>query len=137
MIKGRILSPGSASGQVLLLVEPLSFWGGFDPRTGRIIDIHHPQCRENLRGRIILMAETRGSGTASGAIAEAIRLGTAPSAFITVDPDINIAIGATVAGVLYGRTCPILAVDPEDFEFLSKARGLTIFTDGTLMAASS
>ncbi len=33
---------GRADGPVLALSEPLSFWGGVDPATGRIIDVHHP-----------------------------------------------------------------------------------------------
>jgi uncharacterized protein len=137
MIKARILSRGAASGPVLVLTEPLSFWGGFDPKTGKIIDIHHPQHGTGLTAYIILMAETRGSGTAPGAIAEAIRRGTAPKAIITVKPDVNIAIGASVADALYGRTCPVLAVAPEDFDFLSKASRLAISADGTITVASS
>jgi predicted aconitase with swiveling domain len=136
VIRARVLNRGTATGPVLALSEPLSFWGGFDPRTGAIIDIHHPQCGACLAGRIALMAETRGSGTAPGAIAEAIRLGTAPAAIITITPDVNIAIGASVADALYGRTFPVLAVEPEDFEFLSKAASLTIFANGTITAAS-
>ena len=38
-----VLHAGMAQGPVLLLDEPLSFWGAFDPRSGTIIDIHHPQ----------------------------------------------------------------------------------------------
>ena len=34
MIKARVLAPGLASGPTLLLSDPLSFWGGFDPATG-------------------------------------------------------------------------------------------------------
>jgi predicted aconitase with swiveling domain len=136
MIKGRFLNPGTASGPVLLLTEPLSFWGGFDPVTGTIIDVHHPQRGASLAGLIALMRETRGSGTAPGAIAEAIRRGTAPKAIITIMPDVNIAIGASVAETLYGRTCAVLAVSSADFDLLSRASSLTIFPDGTITAAS-
>src|SRR5439155_1142985 len=68
MIQGRVLNPGTASGAAFLLTEALSFWGGFDPKTGDIIDIHHPQRGANLARRIVLIAETRGSGTSSGTI---------------------------------------------------------------------
>jgi predicted aconitase with swiveling domain len=136
MIKGRILHHGEARGSVTLLTEPLSFWGGFDPKTGAIIDVHHPQCGTVLTNTIALMFETRGSGTAPGAIAEAIRLGTAPAAIITVSPDVNIAVGAAVAEALYGRACPILAVEPGEFEFLAGRQYLQVFPTGMIMAAS-
>jgi predicted aconitase len=37
------LVPGAASGPILRLDEPLSFWGGLDSATGTIIDRLHPQ----------------------------------------------------------------------------------------------
>jgi predicted aconitase with swiveling domain len=136
MITARVLSPGAASGIALPLAEPLSFWGGFDPKTGTIIDVHHPQRGACLTARVVLMAETRGSGTASGAIAEAIRRSTAPSAIITIEPDIAIAVGASVAQVLYGRACPVLTVNVEGFGILSKSGLLAISTDGVITAVS-
>ena len=126
------LHPVIAQGPVLLLDEPLSFWGAFDPRSGIIIDIHHPQRGQNLKGKILMMLESRGSGSASGSLAEAIRLGTAPAGIILVRPDINLAIGAAVAETLYGKSCPVLAVSPQDFLKLSKAAYLHISHDGTV-----
>ena len=87
----------------------MSFWGGFDPKTGGIIDRRHPQSGINLAGRVVLMRESRGSGTAPGSLAEAIRLGTAPAAIVLVTPDLNLAIGAAV-GRLYGRGLPVVTV---------------------------
>ena len=127
-----VLNSGIAHGPVLLLDEPLSFWGAFDPRTGIIIDIHHPQRGQNLKGKILMMLESRGSGSASGGLAEALRLGTAPAGIILVRPDINLAIGAAVAETLYGKSCPVLAVTAQDFLELSKAAYLHISHDGNV-----
>jgi uncharacterized protein len=135
MIRGRVLNAGSASGPVLVLEEPLSFWGGFDPKTGTIIDVHHPQRGVSLRGTVTLMRETRGSGTAPGAIAEAIRLGTAPCALLLIEPDVNIAVGAAVAQALYGRTCAVLSLDRDCYEALAHASGATVAEDGLVTAA--
>lgn len=126
----RILNKGEAKGNVLALDAPLSFWGAFDPRSGIIIDVHHPQKGKRLSGTILMMRETRGSGTAPGGMAEAIRLGTAPAAIILVKPDINLAIGAMVAGTLYGRSCPIVAVGEADYRKLSRHPALAIDAEG-------
>jgi uncharacterized protein len=120
------------SAAVLLLDEPLSFWGGFDPRTGIILDIHHPQRGQNLTGKILMMVETRGSGSAPGTLAEAIRLYTAPAAIILVRPDINLSVGARVAETLYGKTCAIISVAPQRFAELSRHAYLHITHDGTV-----
>jgi uncharacterized protein len=128
----RILNRGAAQGDVLALDAPLSFWGAFDPRSGRIIDVHHPQKGKSLSGTILMMRETRGSGTAPGGMAEAIRLGTAPAAVILVKPDINLAVGAMVAETLYGRGCPIVAVGEADYRRLSRHRSLAIDAEGNI-----
>ena len=128
--RARILNKGSAQGDVLALDAPLSFWGAFDPRSGLIIDVHHPQKGKRLSGTILMMRETRGSGTAPGGMAEAIRLGTAPAAIILVKPDINLAVGAMVAQALYGRDCPIVTVGEADYRRLARHRALAIDADG-------
>ena len=132
MIRATVLNAGMAEGPVQVLTEPLSFWGAFDPRSGKIIDTHHPQCGADLSGTILLMRESRGSGTAPGAIAEAIRLGTAPAAIILITPDINLAVGAAVATRLYGKPCPILAVTSEQYKILTKVNHIAIAETGQI-----
>jgi uncharacterized protein len=130
MIQGTVLHAGAVEGPVLVLTEPLSFWGAFDPRTGCIVDAHHPQRGACLTGTVLMMQESRGSGTAPGAIAEAIRLGTAPLAIILVTPDINLAIGAAVAAKLYGTQCPVISVDSGDYAILALKPRLALSSDG-------
>ena len=40
MIRARVLNAAEAQGPVLVLDEPLSFWGAFEPRTGVILDVY-------------------------------------------------------------------------------------------------
>ncbi|HEX6989949.1 MAG TPA: DUF126 domain-containing protein [Bacillota bacterium] len=94
------------------LDEPLSFWGGLDPATGRIIDRRHPQHGLVVTGRVLLMPGGRGSSSSSTVLAEAIRLGTGPAAILLTERDAIIALGAMVAGELYGRVCPVVWISP-------------------------
>jgi uncharacterized protein len=132
MIAGTILNRGTARGPVLVLTEPLSFWGAYDPRTGCIVDTHHPQSGRCLTGHILLLPETRGSGGTPGGIAEAIRRGTAPLGIILMSPDINLAIGAAVAARLYGNNCPVLTVTEIEYRQLIHARQIAIAEDGQI-----
>lgn len=129
----RVLHAGTAEGGVQVLTQPLSFWGAFDPRTGLVIDVHHPQCGMCLTGAIVMMRESRGSGSASGSLAEAIRLDTAPNAIILANSDVNLAIGAAVAEALYGKSCAVLSVGVAEFERLLCADRLRVFADGTIL----
>ena len=132
MITGTALNTGAAQGPVLVLTEPVSFWGAYDPRTGCIVDTHHPQSGLCLQGHILLLPETRGSGGTPGGIAEAIRRGTAPLGIILIAPDINLAIGAAVAARLYGTQCPVIAVAAEDYLTLTTASHIAI-ADGAII----
>ena len=131
-MKATILNKGVASGPVLLLTEPLSFWGAYDPRTGRIVDTHHAQSGAYLGGHILLLKETRGSGGTPGGIAEAIRRGTAPLGIVLASSDINLAIGAAVAARLYSRQCPVMSVTLVEFETLETKSHITIAEDGQI-----
>ena len=104
----RVLVDGVATGEALLLGEPLSLWGGFEPTTGEIIDATHPQVGETLTGRIVVMPHGRGSSSSSSVLAEALRLGTGPAGFVLSRPDSILVIGSLVAKRLYGIVCPIV-----------------------------
>jgi uncharacterized protein len=132
MIKATVLNKGSAQGPVLVLSEPVSFWGAYDPRSGKIVDTHHPQSGMFLGGHILLLPETRGSGGTPGGIAEAIRRGTAPHGIILMVPDINLAVGAAVAARLYAKQCPVLAVTSGDYHLLVQAKHIIIADDGII-----
>lgn len=99
---------GDAAGAALVLTTPLSFWGGVEAATGRIIDASHPQRGESVAGRILVMPSGRGSSSASSVLAEAIRLGTGPCGIVLASPDPILIVGAIVARSLYELSCPIV-----------------------------
>jgi len=120
-VSGTWLVEGVISGEVLKLNEPLSFWGGFNAVTGRIIDRSHPQHGESLAGRVVAMAGSRGSSGTPGVLGDALRRGTGPSAMIVTKADVNLLAGVITAEMLYGATCPILLVDNATFNALGDA----------------
>ena len=62
-MSARSLVHGRAAGPVLRLDDPLSFWGGFDSSSGKVIDRFHPQHGACLSGAVLLM-ERAGSDPA-------------------------------------------------------------------------
>ena len=126
VLRGRVLAPGAASGEALVLEEPLSLWGGMDPANGRVIDAHHPQHDTLLTGRVLVMHSARGSSSSSSILAEAVRAGTAPAAILLGEADLILPIGAEVAAELYSRQVPILLLAPEDLARIPNGTQLTI-----------
>ena len=109
---------GTASGPALVLDEPLSLWGGLDPHTGRIIDQHHPQRGTCISGAVVLMPFGRGSSSSSSVLVEAVRLGTAPAAFVLNEADEIVALGSLVAEEIYGLVTPVVICDSDDVAFI-------------------
>ncbi|HEX6974344.1 MAG TPA: DUF126 domain-containing protein [Vicinamibacterales bacterium] len=104
----RAYAAGDAEGTALVLNEALSFWGGIDVESGRVIDHSHPDLGTVITGSILVMPGGRGSSSSSSVLAETIRRGTGPAAIVVSIPDPILTVGALVAQALYGRRCPIV-----------------------------
>ncbi len=117
------LSSGAASGPPLRLDEPLSFWGGLDPATGRIVDRWHPQRGANVTGRVLMMSAGRGSNSGSAALAEAIRAGVGPAAILLLERDPIVVVGAMVPAELCGPSALLSAPHPSPSATPSPLRG--------------
>ena len=109
-LETRILVPGQATGPALILEDTLSFWGGFNPINGEIIDVHHPQFQQKVGGSILFLPRSRGSAGTPGGIAETLRNGSGPAAFVLGEPDVNISVGTLVANRLYQLEIPVIEV---------------------------
>lgn len=127
---GRVLVAGSATGDALVLDEPLSFWGGLDPATGRIVEVGHPQLGAVVTGRILVMPSGRGSSSSATVLAEALRLGTGPAGIVLGEPDGIVAIGSLVAAELYGVQVPVVVAGAEQVGPIIGGQPLRITTDG-------
>jgi predicted aconitase with swiveling domain len=132
----RVLVPGTASGPAVVLEEPLSFWGGFDPATGRLVDTHHPQVGAALAGCVLVMPAGRGSSSSSYVLAEAVRAGTAPVAVVLGEPDPIVALGAIVAEELYGVGLPVV-VAPAPGSVTGREVTVRAHPDGTVELAGA
>ena len=110
----RRYAAGEAEGLALVLAEPLSFWGGIDAVTGRIIDRHHPDLGACITGTILVMPGGRGSSSSSSVLAEAIRRGTAPAGIVLAVADPILTVGVLVAESLYDVRCPIVVCAIDD-----------------------
>jgi len=103
LMAGELILGPAASGPLLRLTEPVSFWGGVDEKTGRIIDQHHPQFGVCMAGTAMLMGAARGSSSSSSTLLECVRLGTAPAMLLLTERDTILPVGVAAAWEIYGR----------------------------------
>jgi predicted aconitase with swiveling domain len=137
IIAGRALVAGEAEGEALVTHDALSFWGGYDFRTGEIIDKHHPLAGVRAAGRILAVPFSKGSSTTTAVLLEAVRAGTAPAAILTTGPDPFFALASIVADVMYGKSFPVVSLEPADFASLETGMRLTIDRAGVIRRTDS
>jgi len=127
---GRPVVPGSAQGSALVSKQPLSFWGGLNPRTGEIIDRRHELSGVTVTGQVFVFPQGRGSSTSSATLLETIRTGVAPAAIINLRVDPILALGSIVSDELYHKPLPIVVLSEKDFFSIKQDDYLTIEPDG-------
>jgi len=133
VIRGRVVIKGSAEGEALVSHEPLSFWGGYDYRTGEIIDRRHPLSGQIASGRVLAVPFARGSSTTTAVLLEAVRAGTAPAAIVTTGIDSFFALASIVADEMYAEPIPLIALELDDFARLRTGARVRIHEDGTIV----
>ncbi|MGM0597368.1 MAG: isopentenyl phosphate kinase [Myxococcota bacterium] len=106
-LKGKIIYPGKCRGEILFLQAPLSFYGGVDPNTGKIIQENHPQKGKTLKNKILVLPNSTGSTVGSWTILRLAENKKGPLAFITKNCDSVLATGSILAETPHLDNIPI------------------------------
>ncbi|MGZ6006341.1 MAG: aconitase X swivel domain-containing protein, partial [Rhizomicrobium sp.] len=126
MMIGRALVHGDAHGDVLFSDVGLSFWGGVDAATGRIIDSHHPLCGAVIAGKVLAIPSGRGSCSGSGVLLELILNGHAPAALVFEAQEDILPLAIIIAEEMFGLSLPAVRLSPEDFHRLGAIAHLRV-----------
>lgn len=129
----KIVVQADAAGEVLCCNDGISFWGGVDPDTGTVIDVHHPWHGQSLAGKIVAMPTSRGSCSGSGVLLQLALNGKAPAALVFSSAEEVLTLGAVIAARLFGKAVAVLHLDPEHFVSVSAAPSAHI-AQNTLVA---
>lgn len=123
----EIIVKTNVKGEVFECREGLSFWGGVDPDTGCIIDVHHPNHGNFLSEKFILMPTSRGSCSGSGVLLQLAQNGLAPAALIFYETEEILTLGAIVADQLFDKQVAILRVSKDIYSALTMVNKAEIF----------
>lgn len=129
-LEGRQIVEGTAQGDILAFAEGISFWGGIDPESGRIIDIHHPNHGQSVAGKVLLMPTSRGSCSGSGVLLQLALDGNAPAALVFCEREEILTLGALVASRIFGRPMPVVQLGREAYARLAVASHATLAEGG-------
>jgi len=98
-LKGRAIWRGWARGEALVSNQPISFYGGVDPETGKIIEKGHELEGRSIAGKILTFPYGKGSTVGSYIILRLKRRGIAPKAIVNLRCEPIIAVGAIIAEI--------------------------------------
>lgn len=128
--EARILIAGEGEGPLLRLGAPISFWGGVDPKTGRIVDPRHPDHGASIAGTILAVPTTVGSSSSSSVMLELMRDGAAPAALLLGAVDAILTLGVVVAREMGYGSIPVLAISADSFVALPENGARMRVADG-------
>jgi len=95
---------GCTEGELLVVEQSFSFWGGIDPETGKIIDMNNPQYGISIKDKIIAMPGIIGSTAGPGALLACLYKNTGPRAIIVEQLD-----ASPISAIVAAQACDIPA----------------------------
>lgn len=98
-LKGRTIVPGKQRGKALVSAKPISFLGGIDPDSGKIVEKNHDLAGESIKDKILCFPCGHGSTVGSYVLYSLASKGFAPRAIVNQTADPVVVVGAIIAGV--------------------------------------
>jgi predicted aconitase with swiveling domain len=99
VLKGRSIVPGLSKGLALVSMKPISFLGGVDSNSGRIIERNHDLKGKNVKGKILCFPHGHGSTVGSYVLYSLAKKGLGPKAIINQTADPVVVVGAIIANI--------------------------------------
>lgn len=122
-MKGRGISRGIGSGELLVSSEPISFLSGVNPETGTVVEEGHPLEGQSIAGRVLAFPYGKGSTVGSYVIYALKQNGLAPAAIINTETEPIIAVGAIISEI------PMIDRLPPEFSSLPAGTRVTVNGD--------
>lgn len=131
----KLIVPADQGGEILVATEGLSFWGGVDPQSGDVIDVHHACFGQSLAGKVVLMPTSRGSCSGSGVVLELALNGHAPAALIFREDEEILTLGAVIASRMFEKHIAVARLSASAYDRLARCKaarfqGDTLLADG-------
>lgn len=127
----RRIVGGSGSGRALVADTRISFWGGFDPVTGCIVEVGSPLEGESIVDKVLVFRSTKGSSGTTRMLRLAKITGKFPAAFINTELDELSVLSCVAQGlpmVADMQSSPFDAIRTGDWVEVDADNGLVTVT---------
>ena len=96
---GRSIAAGVAEGEAITSSMPISFFGGVDPDSGKVIERGHDLYGKVISGKVLVFPTGKGSTVGSYTLYRLKKVGLAPAAMVNTNCDPVVAVGAIISNI--------------------------------------
>ena len=98
-LKGRKIYKGIAEGEAIATKDGISFFGGVDTDTGKVVEVGHKLEGQSITGKILVFPTGKGSTVGSYTLYRMKKNNTAPAAIVNEQIDTIIAVGCIISEI--------------------------------------
>ena len=98
-LEGRRIYKGVAEGEAIVTRDGISFYGGVDPDTGKVVEVGHELEGQSITGKILVFPTGKGSTVGSYTLYRMKKNNTAPAAIVNKQIDTIIAVGCIISEI--------------------------------------
>ncbi len=96
---GRVVYQGRAEGETLVTSMGISFFGGVDPESGRVVERGHELEGCCIAGKVLVFPTGKGSTVGSYTLYRLKQAGLAPAAIVNAQCETITAVGCIIAEI--------------------------------------
>jgi predicted aconitase with swiveling domain len=98
-LTGRKIYKGNAEAEAVVTQDGISFYGGVDPDTGKVVEVGHELEGQTISGKILVFPTGKGSTVGSYTMFRMKKNNTAPAAIVNKQIDTIVAVGCIISEI--------------------------------------
>jgi predicted aconitase with swiveling domain len=98
-LEGRKIFKGTAEAEAIVTKDGISFYGGVDPDTGKVVEVGHELEGQSITGKVLVFPTGKGSTVGSYTMYRMKKNNMAPVAIVNKEIDTIIAVGCIISEI--------------------------------------
>jgi predicted aconitase with swiveling domain len=98
-LKGRKIYRGTVEAEAIVTKDGISFYGGVDPDTGKVVEVGHELEGQSITGKILVFPTGKGSTVGSYTMYRMKKNNMAPAAIVNEQVDTIVAVGCIISEI--------------------------------------
>ncbi|MFW9971436.1 MAG: DUF126 domain-containing protein [Candidatus Odinarchaeota archaeon] len=98
-LQGRKIYKGTVKAEAIVTKDGISFYGGVDPDTGKVVEVGHELEGQSIVGKVLVFPTGKGSTVGSYTMYRMKKNQMAPAAIVNKEIDTIVAVGCIISEI--------------------------------------